>query len=179
VVLQTGPPVPQSGTAGHDMATCGTAGTVVLDRLSERGVHVVLRACSERAKQPVAHVASSGRGHHSVLLRAVKFRPPAFRSRSSSGREAEPQRRHCPFEPGPSIKTVMVGFANTTFGPRCRRPAWAKITVTAPNGNSTQVDFVDQQVAPLTYLPICTAGTPSCVGIPRPAVPLSSVVFSY
>ena len=30
MVLQTGPPVPQSGTAGHDMATCGTAGTVVL-----------------------------------------------------------------------------------------------------------------------------------------------------
>lgn len=58
------------------------------------------------------------------------------------------------------------------------RGQW-KITVTAPNGHSTQVDFVDQQVAPLTYLPICTAGTPSCVGIPRPAVPLSSVVFSY
>jgi hypothetical protein len=56
---------------------------------------------------------------------------------------------------------------------------WWKVTVTTPNGHSTQVDFVDQQIAPLTYLPVCTAGTPSCVGVPRPAVPLSSVVFSY
>jgi hypothetical protein len=56
---------------------------------------------------------------------------------------------------------------------------WWKVTVTPPNGHSTQVDFVDQQIAPLTYMPICTAGQPACVGFPRPAVPVSSVVFSY
>ena len=80
----------------------------------------------------------------------------------------------------PYANVILLMRADQSFG--ClfdlTRGQW-KITVTLPDGHSTQVDFVMQQVGPLTYEPICTAGTPACVGFPRPLVPLSSVVFSY
>jgi hypothetical protein len=74
-----------------------------------------------------------------------------------------------------SLMTADQGFS-CLF--QFTRGIW-QISVRKPDGATTSVRFVDEQVGPLTYEPICSDGTPTCVGVPRPLVPLSSVVFSY